>query len=115
MLPGIGMAQPDRDEVGAHEHVGDIGELAEQPRDARIVRITRRLVPPARPVVDRGGDEANRARIGSRFGNHGPVEGLAEWGAGGRLETERSVTPPELQYEAVIQLVSPPTVSRPDE
>jgi len=36
-LPAVGTVETDRDEVWADEHVGDVVELGEQPRDAWIV------------------------------------------------------------------------------
>ena len=115
LLPPVGAAQPDGNEGGADEHVGDVGELGEESRHPRVIRVGGRLVPPARAVVDRRRDESNRARIRCRFGNHRAGKRLARPAARCNVDAKRAVAPPERQLEVLVQLVAPPTRSRPDE
>src|SRR5260221_14269115 len=107
------MPEPDGDEVRADQNVGASVELGEQARDARIVRRLDRLIPAARPVVDRRRDESNGARVRRRPGNHVSGKRVTEPVRSNELQTERARAPAELERENVVELVAPPTVAPP--
>ena len=82
---------------------------------AGIVDVGGRLVPTARSVVDRRGDEPDRARVRGRLGDDGTRERRTGPTAPCDLDAEHAVAPAELEREVVVEVVAPPTAPRADE
>src|SRR5262249_30332841 len=120
LLPTIGTANPDREKIGADEHVRNVSEVRKQSGDACIIDLRRRWVPPTRASVQAARDEADRPRVGCRLGSDRSSEGLAQTrlrvpylspigrrtGTPGprKLESEPTVPPPEREVESAVKL-----------
>src|SRR5262249_40916233 len=131
LLPTVGSANPDCDEVGADEHVGEVVELREQSDNARIIDLRRGLIPAARSSMGVAGDKPNCAWGRGYLWHDRPVDWLIsnrrramrpffidrrgrDFGVR-EFEPERAVAPAEAEVEPVAELVAPPSLARPDE